>query len=104
MKYRKKPVVVDVLKWTGENHRDMWDFLTGKTNEYMSDSDKHFYIDHSKVSGGLVIKTLEGEHLANIGDYIIKGVKGEFYPCKPDIFEMTYEKVGELNDCMCWYE
>lgn len=43
--------------------------------------------------GGLIIKTLEGEHLASIGDYIIKGVKGEFYPCKPDIFEQTYEEL-----------
>ena len=98
MKYRKKPVVIEALEWTGENHRDMWDFLTGKANEHMTVSDKHFYIDHSKVSGGLVIKTLEGEHLANIGDYIIKGIKGEFYPCKPDIFEMTYEKASELID------
>ena len=54
---------------------------------------KNFYIDHWKVPGGLVIKTLEGEHLANIGDYIIRGVHGEFYPCKPDIFRETYEKV-----------
>lgn len=54
---------------------------------------KNFYIDHRKVPGGLVIKTLEGEHLANIGDYIIRGVHGEFYPCKPDIFRETYEEV-----------
>lgn len=52
---------------------------------------EHFRIDHAAVKGGLVIKTLEGNHLANIGDYIIKGVAGEFYPCKPDIFEKTYE-------------
>jgi hypothetical protein len=43
----------------------------------------------------LYIKTLEGVHEANIGDYIIRGVKGEFYPCKSDIFEMTYEKVED---------
>jgi hypothetical protein len=42
---------------------------------------------------GVVIETLEGNMLANKGDYIIKGVKGEFYPCKPDIFEMSYESV-----------
>jgi hypothetical protein len=45
--------------------------------------------------GNLMIKTLEGNHLANIGDFIIKGVHGEFYPCKPDIFEKTYEQVNE---------
>jgi hypothetical protein len=44
---------------------------------------------------GMVIHTLEGDHLAHLGDFIIKGVKGEFYPCKPDIFEQTYEPVGE---------
>lgn len=97
MKYRKKPVVIEAIQWNGQNHREMFDFLTNyeKTNEYMSASGENFYIDHEKVSGGLIIKTLEGEHIAAIGDYIIKGVKGEFYPCKPDIFEQTYEKVGK---------
>ena len=95
MKYRKRPVVIDAIQWTGENQREMWDFLTGRTNDYMSVSGDNFYIDHSKIKGGLVIKTFEGEHLASIGDYIIKGVKGEFYPCKPDVFEATYEPVKE---------
>lgn len=93
MMYKKKPVIIEAVKWDGENHREMWDFLTGKTDDYISSSGNNFYIDHGKVTGGLVIKTLEGEHIANIGDYIIKGVKGEFYPCKPDIFELTYEEV-----------
>lgn len=93
--YRKKPVVIDAVQWTGTNHREMFDFLTDYqcTDQYMSAEGKNFYIDHWKVPGGLVIKTLEGEHLANIGDYIIRGVHGEFYPCKPDIFRETYEKV-----------
>lgn len=97
MKYRKKPVVIEALQWTGKNHREMFDFLTQDTfkDEYMTVSGDHFYIDHNKVEGGLVIKTLEGEHLATIGDYIIKGVKGEFYPCKEDIFHQTYEKYEE---------
>lgn len=97
MKYRKIPVVIEAIQWTGENHRDMFDFLTNyaKTNEFMSAFEENFYIDNNKVEGGLIIKTLEGEHIANIGDYIIKGVKGEFYPCKPDIFEKTYEQAGE---------
>ena len=73
----------------------MFDFLTNYelTNEFMSILGENFYIDHDKIEGGLIIKTLEGEHLASIGDYIIKGVKGEFYPCKPDIFEQTYEEL-----------
>ena len=95
MKYRKKPVVIEAVQWTGENHREIWDFLTGKTGEHMTASGDNFYIDHSKVKGGLIIKTLEGEHIASIGDFIIKGISGEFYPCKPDIFEKTYEAVDE---------
>lgn len=95
MKYRKKPVIIDALQWTGKNHREMFDFLTDyqRTDQYMSAEGKNFYIDHWKAPGGLVIKTLEGEHLANIDDYIIRGVHGEFYPCKPDIFRETYEEV-----------
>lgn len=63
----------------------------------MTSFEDSFYIDHEKVKGGLIIRTLEGEHLANIGDYIIKGVQGEFYPCKPDIFEQTYEVIKDGN-------
>lgn len=97
MKYRKKPVIIEAIKWTGENHREMFNFLTNdeKKNEPLEAYGDNFYIDHDKVEGGLVIKTLEGEHIASIGDYIIKGVHGEFYPCKPDIFEETYELLEE---------
>lgn len=97
MRYRKKPVIIEAIKWTGENDREMFDFLANnkRCNEYMTAEEESFYIDHGKVKGGLVIKTLEGEHIASIGDYIIKGVKGEFYPCKPDIFEQTYEAVED---------
>ena len=97
MKYRKKPVVVEAIQWNGTNDREMFDFLTNyeKTNDFISTSGENFYIDHEKVKGGLIIKTLEGEHIATIVDYIIKGVEGEFYPCKPDIFEKTYEMVGD---------
>ena len=99
MKYRKKPVVIDAVQWTGQNHREMFDFLTSDTfvNETMSVDGNHFYIDHSRVEGGLIIKTLEGEHIATIGDYIIKGVKGEYYPCKEEVFHQTYEKVVETS-------
>lgn len=92
-KYRKKPVEIEAVQWTGENQREIFDFLTNeeKKEEYMTYSGQNFYIDHSKVKGGLIIRTLEGEHIASIRDYIIKGVAGEFYPCKPDIFEKTYE-------------
>ena len=92
MQYRKK-VVIDAVLWTGQNHREMWDFLTGKENEYIELDANAFRIDHGVIEGGLIIKTLEGEHVATIGDYIIKGIKGEFYPCKPDIFKLTYYAV-----------
>nr|DAZ33372.1 MAG TPA: PGDYG protein [Caudoviricetes sp.] len=95
--YKKKPVEIEAVQWTGLNHREMFDFLTnGQFQDcYMTTFGENFYIDHNKVRGGLVIKTLEGEHIASIGDYIIKGVHGEFYPCKPDIFEKTYESVEQ---------
>jgi len=92
MKYRKKPVEIEAVQWLGSNHREMFEFLGGTPDEYISTSGDNFYIDHNKVQGGLIIRTLEGEHIATIGDFIIKGVKGEYYPCKPDIFELTYEE------------
>ena len=93
-KYRKKPVIIESIQWDGVNHREMFDFLTGTNNKLMESYGDNFYIEHSKVAGGLIIKTLEGEHIATIGDFIIKGVSGEFYPCKPDIFAATYELVS----------
>lgn len=76
--YRKKPVVVEAVQWTGNNHADMCEFIDPEVFEIIP-----------RV--GLVIHTLEGDHHASPGDYIIKGVNGEFYPCKPDIFAKTYE-------------
>ena len=92
-KYIKKPIEIEAVEWTGSNHRIMFDFLTGTTNQKIEESGEHFYIDHHKVQGGLMIKTLEGEHKASIGDFIIKGITGEFYPCKPNVFEKTYIQV-----------
>ena len=78
MAYRKKPVVVEAVQWTGENHAEMCEFIDPEAFEIIP-----------RI--GLVIHTLEGDHHASPGDYIIKGVNGEFYPCKPDIFAKTYE-------------
>ena len=93
MKYRKRPVIIEAVQWTGGNHRTMFDFLTNNKykDEPLRTYDDNFYIDFNKVDKGLVIKTLEGEHIASVNDYIIRGVGGEFYPCKPDIFNKTYE-------------
>ena len=78
-KFRKKPVVIEAVQWTGEMTPDL---------------EAHFGNDPINLTpSGLVIKTLEGFHDASVGDWIIRGIKGELYPCKPDIFEATYEPV-----------
>ena len=84
MKYRKKPVIVDVILWDGGNK--------GEVERFMGQKIDHAYTSTNDI---LMIPTLEGYMSAYKGDWIIKGVKGEFYPCKPDIFNMTYEKVEE---------
>lgn len=77
MKYRKKPVVIEAVQWNGSNQNELSSFMgvVGTCD--------------NKVE----IHTLEGMLTASIGDWIIKGIKGEFYPCKPDIFAATYEPV-----------
>ena len=79
-KFRKKPVVIEAVQWTGENVREMADFL---------DSYRTVVSDRP-----ITIITLEGNLRADVGDWIIKGIQGEFYPCKSDIFEKTYEQVS----------
>ena len=84
-KYVKKPVTVEAVQWTGDNRKDIWDFCTlAYCNTDFETGDLH-----------LMIQTLEGVMEASVGDYIIKGIKGEFYPCKPDIFHLTYDEVTE---------
>lgn len=95
-KFRKKPVVVEAVQFWLSNYQLLWDFM-GKQPKI--DTEKRL----------LYIRTLEnkaGEQVADEGDWIIKGVKGELYPCKPDVFEKTYEPVSlitespkELEDC-----
>jgi len=84
MKYRKKPVVVEAWQWTGGTAKDALDFCS---DNGLPD----WRVDTLKGKTGLIIPTLEGDRVASCGDYIIKGVHGEYYPCKPDIFEKTYE-------------
>lgn len=78
-RYRKKPVVIEAVQWTGENKVEIQQFIG-------------CYLDENTILKHLYLPTLEGVVAASAGDYIIKGVKGEFYPCKPDIFEQTYEE------------
>ncbi len=93
MKYRKKPVVIDAVQYKDGNFEPVlrafpesfdWEAKMIKNGT-----------EESKTKFEIEIPTLEGITIASDGDYIIKGVKGEFYACKPDIFEMTYEKVEE---------
>ena len=79
-KYIKKPVIIEAIRYNGENKVEVQGFV-GK------------YLDYVPYTKKLKIETLEGVMEARVGDYIIKGIKGEFYPCKPDIFKQTYEEI-----------
>lgn len=83
-KFRKKPVVIEAEQLTVENKDRAFNFISCNR-----------YADGSADNPSIRIETLEGEMTANVSDWIIKGVKGEFYPCKPDIFEATYEVVQD---------
>ena len=80
--YRKKPVVIQAVELVKGGTQMVCDWCDGKV-----------VYDHESNVDGIRIKTLEGDHKADFGDFIIKGVAGEFYPCKPDIFWKTYEQV-----------
>lgn len=81
-RYRKKPVVIDAVQWDGNNYAELRSFIGDSLDAQWS------------VGGYCFINTLEGRMNAYVGDWIIRGVQGEFYPCKPDIFEATYEPAG----------
>lgn len=89
MKYRKKPIVVDAFRWTGGPDQT---------------EDPEWIIEQIKagnvafVVGAMIIKTPQKPIVVDAGDYIIRGIKGEIYPCKPDIFEATYEPVVERDE------
>lgn len=78
-KYKTKPCEIEAIQWTGKNIIEILDW--GQGNILWNDVDDLF------------IDTLEGRMKADINDYIIKGLRGEFYPCKPDVFEKKYEKI-----------
>ena len=84
MRYRKKPVVIEAVRWTGTITPEMEDLL-GEVKVLPKGS-------------SLLIPTLEGVMEARRGDYIIRGVNGELYPCKPDIFKKTYELLEEIKE------
>lgn len=97
-KYRKKPVVIEAFQFTydravGRLNVPDW-FITALNNDIAS----VYYVEKIRGTESCSIKTLEGIMIAGPGDYIIRGVKGEIYPCKEDIFEMTYEKAIDIED------
>jgi hypothetical protein len=98
MQYIKKPVAIEAIQWTGENLLEIARF-TGQSSSHMC---MKWGENEQIVSDqGLKIFTLEGSYMATIGDFIIKGIKGEYYPCKPDIFKKTYytqKEFAELQD------
>lgn len=89
MKYRKKPVVIDAIQWTGDNLRECMDFLGG---DYQGHDLGH-PTERDWFAPVVYVKTLEGSLSATKWDYLIKGIKGEHYPCKPDVFKETYEEL-----------
>jgi len=93
--YRKKPVVIKAIEWTGKNLEKVIEFTDGRHPEIgTSHAGMAWECYCDLVSReGLHIYTLEGKLCASIGDFIIQGVQGEMYPCKPDIFKATYEEV-----------
>ena len=97
MKYRKKPVVIEAFQMTKERRMDnsewpTWLHLAWNAGRHELGALQRVSMT-APMPDDLEIVTLEGRHLVGWGDYIIQGVKGELYPCKPDIFHMTYEEV-----------
>lgn len=89
----KKPVEVQAVQWTGENIKELSDFMDERHPD--GTINRRFIAYGDSYNPDLVIFTLEGNHHATVGDWIIRGISGEFYPCKPDIFEKTYEEENE---------
>jgi len=86
--YRKKPIVIEAEQWNGDNVTEILNFGNSGISPLWGDD---FKVDNKTKQ--VIILTPEGYVFASKGDWIIKGIKGEFYPCKPDIFEATYELV-----------
>lgn len=77
MKFRTKPCEIEAVQWTGRNVVEIMRFVKNESAII--------------TNGVLIIKTLEGDMVASTGDYIIRGLRGEYYPCKPDVFHAKYE-------------
>jgi hypothetical protein len=87
--WKKKPLVVEALQWTGKNVDEVLKFCSTAVFNIPT---------HISTMYDLEIPTLEGNHVAAVGDYIIRGIKGEFYPCKSDIFLASYDECKRSSD------
>ena len=98
--YKKKPVIIEAIQLKGDSKtiKECLEFMGQSVNEDLT-IERNKFEDYCVIVNekGMKIPTLEGEMTASINDYIIKGIKGEFYPCKPDIFEQTYEQADNKN-------
>jgi hypothetical protein len=83
--YTTKPRTTEAIEWTGTNLREVSAFLSG--------AESNFYMSHTAADSGLVLKMAGGEHIVRTGDYIIRSIDGEFYPCPPGVFKASCEKV-----------
>lgn len=95
MKFRKKPVVIQAERVPVTKHGDKRDLNAWGELAIWLGEEKSWMIVDTPTGLGIEIKTLEGKMLAMPGDWIIRGIQGELYPCKPDIFEATYEPASE---------
>ena len=98
-KYIKKPIEIEAIMLERNicSIQEVYTFMKWFTHTKFKMGKEKWdeHLEEVMKSQGIIIPTLEGDMIAQWGDYIIKGVKGEFYPCKPDIFEMTYEKCSD---------
>ncbi len=105
LRFTKRPVTIEAIQWTGKNLREVIAFTDGPpdTRSHHAGMAWEAYAD-LVARDGLMIYTLEdgpdrrAKHFADIGDWIIRGVKGEYYPCKPDIFEATYDRAAHVQN------
>jgi hypothetical protein len=86
VRFRKKPIVIEAIQFDG---------TANSVYSMCREWPNSFHHSHDFDGTSLMIYTLEGEHKASMYDFVIKGVEGEFYPCKPDIFEKSYEAVND---------
>lgn len=97
-KYRKKPVVIEAMEVTYESAMDVFRWIEQNSQgafDFAGTERPEIGVGIDPADGRMVIATLEGDMHVSLGDYVIRGVQGEFYPCKPDIFRATYDAVNE---------